>query len=188
MLGRGEEGSLRSTPTVSTPTSIASTPSGEEEGGGHGCSDARPLATLQQVALLLTTSAGAPALGQASAGLLLGKVEANSDLITATPKAAAVAVSECSSPRLSSAAMVPLRPQSQDDLLPLHEALMAARSQLTLLQRQLTALQHEAARQRQLAATRVMERECELHLARSEADAYRIASQARSSALATLQK
>lgn len=70
----------------------------------------------------------------------------------------------------------------------LREGLRGARRQLQALQRQLGRMQREAGRQQVLAETLVMEKECEVRLAKSEAEAYRVAAAARSAAVGSLQK
>lgn len=70
----------------------------------------------------------------------------------------------------------------------LREGLRGARRQLAALQRALRRMQREAARQQQLAETLLMEKECEVQLARSEAEAYRTAATARNAAVGSMQK
>ncbi|GAB4819467.1 hypothetical protein N2152v2_006513 [Parachlorella kessleri] len=70
----------------------------------------------------------------------------------------------------------------------LREGLRGARRQLQALQRQLLRMQREAGRQQTLAETLRMEKECEVRLAKSEAEAYRVAAAARNAAVTSLQK
>ena len=49
-------------------------------------------------------------------------------------------------------------------------------------------MHRQAVRQHQLLGTLLLEKECEVKLARSEAEAYRIAARARNAAVATLQR
>ena len=77
-------------------------------------------------------------------------------------------------------------PQAEGEAI--RQGLLTSRRQLSLLRRQLLAMQREAARQQQLVETLLMEKECELRLARAEAEAHRTAGRARSAVVATLQR
>lgn len=76
----------------------------------------------------------------------------------------------------------------QADADTLRDGLRAARRQLAALQAALGAMQRQAVRQQHALAAVLMEQECELKLARSEAEAYRTAARARTAAVSTLQR
>lgn len=76
----------------------------------------------------------------------------------------------------------------QADADVLADGLRAARRQLGALQLQLQTMQRQAVRQQQVLGAVLMERDCEVKLARSEAQAYRTAACARTAAVSTLQR
>ncbi len=76
----------------------------------------------------------------------------------------------------------------QADADVLRDGLRGARRQLAALQAALGAMQRQAVRQQHALAAVLMEQECELKLARSEAEAYRTAARARTAAVSTLQR
>lgn len=76
----------------------------------------------------------------------------------------------------------------QADADTVRDGLRGARRQLAALQAALGAMQRQAVRQQHALAAVLMEQECELKLARSEAEAYRTAARARTAAVSTLQR
>lgn len=83
-----------------------------------------------------------------------------------------------------------LRAQARDvraDAAGMQGVLQLLRGHLVALQQQLSELQAEAALQRRMADDRLMEKQCEVQLALSEAASYKLAARARSAAVATLQ-
>eukprot|EP00887_Chlorella_sp_A99_P007747 scaffold20.g7747.t1 len=68
----------------------------------------------------------------------------------------------------------------------IREGLRSSRQQLSALHRQLLAMQREAVRQQRLVGVVLLEKECELRLARAEAEALRTAGRARTAVVSSL--
>ena len=186
------EGSSGSTPEASTPASLQTTPSGIRSPAGDGCSGGAtppcgshsPLRHTLQLAAnrlaVLRGRDGAPAAGNEAA-------------VAAGEQAArAASTSHRLRPRpLPADHLLALADQAQlvqGDADVLRDGLRGARRQLAALQQQLVAMQRQALRQQQLLHTLLVEQECEVKLARSEAEAYRTAARARTAAVGTLQR
>ena len=69
----------------------------------------------------------------------------------------------------------------------LHAVVQIVRGHLGAVQEQLAAAKLDAVRERQAAAIGLVEKDCEIRMVQSEAEAYKLAAAARSSALEALQ-
>ena len=157
---------------ASTPSSLASTP---RQFGASAAAAGAAGETLQAVAASLSMHlrSAASAKENAATSLQLGGTPA----LPGKPASASAAAA-----LRDHAALLSL------DADALTGGLHGARSVLGDLRRQLAGVQRDAVRHRQLAETALLERRCEVTLARSEAEAYRIATKARAAAITTLQR
>lgn len=202
-----------STPEASTPASLLSTPSGIRSpasnaspagspsplrrtlqlaagrlealrsGSGHAASSGGSVRPARSAppAVARTSSASATSVAAAGAGPAGVGARASHSAGAAAATSAAAAAADL----LALGDQAELVGAEADVL---REGLRGARRQLAALQRHLLAMQRQAARQQQLLGTVLMEQECEVKLARSEAEAYRTASRARTAAVGTLQR
>ena len=182
------EGSRGSTPEASTPASLQSTPSGirspaSDYASPRSGSPSPPRRTLQLVADRLATLRGsdAPQAAPGSRGPAVAPIPA-----PAAPPAAAAAAGAATRGDLMALQDHAQLVGADADIL--RDGLRAARRQLVALQQQLLGMQRQAVRQQQVLGSVVLEKDCEVKLARSEAEAYRTAARARNAAVSTLQR
>lgn len=199
------EGSRGSTPEASTPASLQTTPSGirspsgdDRTQSGHAAgSPSPPRLTLQLAADRLAAlregeraSAGAAA---EAAGTCQACSRGSARAGGGSSAAEQATATSCNGPPAGAAADHLLTLADQAQLVQgsadvLREGLRGARRQLAALHRQLASMQRQALRQQHVLGSLLVEQECEVKLARSEAEAYRTAARARTAAVSTLQR